>query len=499
MKHLNIFTGALFFIGLGFMCCNNDSVGSADPENGAPSRPVDSDVELYVTTGHKSMLFKQLPLDYCENDPMSPYEIRIDPDTRYQEIVGFGPAITGSTGYNLQKMTAEDREKILRECFDTEEGLGFSLVRISIGGSDFTLGEYTWCDQEGIDFFDVHLYDRRDVFPVLKEILEINPDVKIIGTPWSCPRWMKVGLDGSSAYNGWTSGRLNPACYEDYAEYFVMWIETMETEGFPIYAITVQNEPLNKGNSMSLYMPWEDQAAFIKVLGPKMQARGLKTKILCYDHNYNYDNVAGQENYVVKLFGDQEAAQWIAGSAWHNYGGNVSELDNIRTLFPQKEIYFTEASIGSWGYNFSNNTLGEFESIFLGTMSRGGRGVTLWNLMLDENGAPNRPGGCQTCFGVVDISSKNYAYESIERNSQYYDLAHCSKVIKQGAVRIATNDTEITDVKYMAFENPDGSYAFVAVNRGSDSRKLTINDGIRHFSYDLPGNAIASFRWGKTE
>ena len=120
MKHLNIFTGALFFIGLGFMCCNNDSVGSADPENGAPSRPVDSDVELYVTTGHKSMLFKQLPLDYCENDPMSPYEIRIDPDTRYQEIVGFGPAITGSTGYNLQKMTAEDREKILRECFDTE-------------------------------------------------------------------------------------------------------------------------------------------------------------------------------------------------------------------------------------------------------------------------------------------------------------------------------------------------------------------------------------------
>ena len=499
MKHLNIFTGTLFFVVLGLMCCNNDSVDRVDPGNGEPEVPVESDVELYVTTGHRSMLFKQLPLDYCENDPMSPYEVRLDPATRYQEIVGFGPAITGSTGYNLQKMTPEERTKILRECFDPENGLGFSLVRVSIGGSDFTLDEYTWCDQEGIDFFDVHELDRRDVFPVLKEILAINPSVKIIGTPWTCPRWMKVGLDGSSPYDEWTGGRLNPARYGDYADYFVMWIEAMEAEGFPIYAVTMQNEPLNQGNSMSLYMPWQDQRDFVKVLGPKMQAKGLTTKILCYDHNYNYDNVSGQTNYVTDLLNDSDAAQYIAGSAWHNYGGDVSELDNIVSAFPDKEIYFTEASIGSWGYNFSNNTLGEFESIFLGTLSRGGRGVTLWNFMLDENGAPNRPGGCQTCFGVVDISSKDYSYASIERNSQYYDLAHCSKVIKQGAVRIGTNNREFEGVKYAAFENPDGSYALVAINRGSDECRLTVNDGNRHFTYDIPCNAIASFRWGQTE
>ena len=193
---------------------------------------------------------------------------------------------------------------------------------------------------------------------MLKEILEINPEIKIMGSPWSCPKWMKGTVaDPSKPYDSWTGGRLNPAYYDDYAEYFVQWVTEMEENGFPIYAITMQNEPLNKGNSMSLYMPWEDQLAFVKKLGPAFRKAGIDTKILCYDHNYNYDNVAGQQNYPLNIYADADAAQWVDGSAWHNYGGSVSELDNIRAAAPDKTIYFTEASIGTWNYNFESLSL----------------------------------------------------------------------------------------------------------------------------------------------
>ena len=124
----------------------------------------------------------------------------------------------------------------------------------------------------------------------------------------------------------------------------MQWVTEMEENGFPIYAITMQNEPLNKGNSMSLYMPWEDQLAFVKKLGPAFRKAGIDTKILCYDHNYNYDNVAGQQNYPLNIYADADAAQWVDGSAWHNYGGSVSELDNIRAARPEATREEVEAA-----------------------------------------------------------------------------------------------------------------------------------------------------------
>ena len=330
----------------------------------------------------------------------------------------------------------------------------------------------------------------------LKEILEINPEIKIMGSPWSCPKWMKGTVaDPSKPYDSWTSGRLNPAYYDDYAEYFVQWVTEMEENGFPIYAITMQNEPLNKGNSMSLYMPWEDQLAFVKKLGPAFRKAGIDTKILCYDHNYNYDNVAGQQNYPLNIYADADAAQWVDGSAWHNYGGSVSELDNIRAAAPDKTIYFTEASIGTWNYNFESCVIDDFESIFLGTLSRYGKGVLLWNLMLDDKGAPNRPGGCTTCYGAIEISSSDY--KTLKYNSHYYDLAQCAKVIRPGAVRIGASGYTASGLTYLAFRNPDGSKAFVALNRSAGEQTVAVYENAdRSFKYTIPAKSIASFRWG---
>src|SRR5690606_2924064 len=223
-----------------------------------------------------------------------------------QTMDGFGAAITGSTCFNLLKMDKQDRAKFLEETFSDPKGIGMSYIRIAIGCSDFSLSEYTCWDTLGARNFALQDEELNYILPILKEILAINPNVKIIGSPWTSPKWMKVNnLTDLQPHDSWTDGQLNPKYYQDYGTYFVKWIQAFEQQGIHIDAITPQNEPLNRGNSASLYMSWQEQQAFIKEgLGPKLQAAGLKTKIYAFDHNYNYDNIDSQNDYPINIYND---------------------------------------------------------------------------------------------------------------------------------------------------------------------------------------------------
>ena len=207
--------------------------------------------------------------------------------------------------------------------------------------------------------------------PILKEILSINPSIKIIAAPWTCPLWMKVkSLEDLTPLTTWTSGQLNPAYYQDYATYFVKWVQAFKAEGIDIYAVTPQNEPLNHGNSASMYMSWEEQRDFVKTaLGPQFKAAGLDTKIYAYDHNYDYSNLEAEKQYPVKIYGDSDASQYIAGAAYHNYGGDREELLEIHKAYPEKELLFTETSIGTWnsGRDLSKRLLEDMKEVALGT------------------------------------------------------------------------------------------------------------------------------------
>ncbi len=455
--------------------------------------------EVYITTGegHDPQLsFAQVDgVELRKVGAEVENYIQLLPEQTLQPIYGFGAAITGSTCYNLLKMTEEDREKILQECFSPEQ-MAMSFIRVSIGASDFSLDEYTCCDKEGIEFFELHEYDRRDLLPILKRILEINPSIRIVGSPWSCPKWMKIDEERGEPYDSWTGGILAPKYYDDYAEYFVRWIGEMEAEGIPIYAITVQNEPLNRGNSMSLYMGWEQQRDFIRDhLGPEFERNDIDAKIWLFDHNYNYDNIPDQQGYPLHILADKEAAKYIDGSAWHNYGGRVTELDRIQAAYPDLDIFFTEASIGTWNYDYSKCLVNDFASIFIGTMNRGGRGVTLWNLILDDKGAPNRPKGCRTCYGAIEISSQTYDFASLNRKSHYYNIAHCSKVVRADAHRVAVEETLPEGVEMTAFVNEDSSLAVVAANRSEQEQTYVVRGAKREFTLTLPARSIASARW----
>lgn len=396
-------------------------------------------------------------------------------------------------------MTPADRAKFLTETFSDKDGLGFSYIRISIGCSDFSLSEYTCCDTKGIENFALQTEEKEYVIPILKDILAINPTIKILGSPWTCPKWMKVNnLEEKNPFDSWTSGQLNPDYYQDYATYFVKWIEAFRNEGIDIYSVTPQNEPLNRGNSASLFMGWKEELAFVRdALGPAFKAAGLDTKIYAFDHNYNYDNMADQQQYPVKMYDDEVAAAFLTGAAYHNYGGRREELNNIRQKRPDKELIFTETSIGMWndGRNLEKRLMEDMREVALGTVNNWCKGVIVWNLMLDNERGPWREGGCKTCYGAVDISRDDY--KTMTYNSHYYIIGHLSTVVKPGAVRIESKGVAEKGLMYSAFENPDGTVAFVLLNEGTKEVRLTVTGGKNCVDCVVPAKSVASYRWKK--
>lgn len=457
-----------------------------------------NDVTVFVTTNDRTYeLFKD-NLSFSDASDGAAVQIELVASKRFQTMDGFGAAVTGSSCFNLLEMNPEDRASFLKETFSESEGFGHSYIRVAIGCSDFSLSEYTCCDMPGIENFGLQDEENKYVIPILKEILAINPELKILASPWTSPRWMKVNnLTDLDVYNSWTGGHLNPSLYQDYGTYFVKWIEAMESNGIPIYAITPQNEPLNHKNSASLVMKWQEQLNFVRdALGPKLREAGLKTKIYLFDHNYNYDNFADQADYPVQIYEDEVAASYVAGAAYHNYGGNKEELLDIYAKRPDKELIFTETSIGTWndGKNLTLRLIEDMEEVALGTVNNWCKGVIVWNLMLDSERGPNRDGGCQTCYGAVDIERSDF--KTITRNSHYFIVSHMSAVVKPGAVRIGINGNT-QEIISSAFENPDGTYAFVLLNKADEARKINVSDGQQSFSYVVLAKSVVSYHWKK--
>ena len=488
---------------LALVACNNpetpEKQGEETKTPETPGQTVTRDVETFITTGDNTMHFSSVGRDFKQGfNTNIESTLYLHPETRYQEFDGFGCALNGSACYNLMRMTQENRTKLLRETFDPQTGMGYSYTRISIGCSDFSLSEYTCCDQKGIENFTLTSEETNYVIPVLKEVLAINPDLKIMGSPWTCPRWMKVdNLTNKNPYNSWTSGQLNPDYYQDYAEYFVRWIKAFEAQGIHIESVTVQNEPLNRGNSASLYMTWQECRDFVKLaLGPKFEENNIRTKILVFDHNYNYDNVSDQQQYPLKIYQDKIAAGYIDGAAYHNYGGSPAELDNIHKQAPDKNLYFTEHSIGTWNYNnYKDALMNDMSNPCMSAVTRWCKSVIVWNFMLDNERGPYRPGGCSTCYGLVEISNRDWA--TLNRRATYYVLGHLSKALLPGSTRIDAKGYSPANVSVVAAENTDGTYGLVLQNNNDSGISLTVDDGTHSFDLTLPAKSLTSCIWKK--
>lgn len=501
---LKILFSAVVFLTTACSSSNSAATDPVDPDPVQPE-PTPSGVQVttYTTTANGSQALDKGTLSTTSGTSMAPSTIGINTGMQYQGIDGFGFAITYSTCYNLLKMSAADRKQLLTQTYSPTEGYGVSYARISIGCNDFSSTEYTLCDTEGLGNFALQSDETNYVIPILKEILAINPDLKVIAAPWTCPKWMKVSnITTKTPFDSWTDGHLNPDYRDTYAQYFVKFVQAMQAQGINIYAVSPQNEPLNKANCASLYLPWDEEAPLVKSMATAFKQAGLATKIYVFDHNYNYDNVSSQNDYPIKVYNalgnSFEGSELVVGAAYHDYGGSNTELTDIHSQAPDKELIFSETSIGTWndGRNLSKRLMEDMKNVALGTVNQYCKAVLVWNFMLDSQRGPNLDGGCQTCYGAIDISADDY--RTLSYNSHYYIIAHMSAVVKPGAVRVGTSRS-ISDssIIHAEFLNPDGTLAAVLLNTGSSAKSVVLDDGSRYFTCTLPASSVTSCKWSK--
>lgn len=402
-----------------------------------------------------------------------------------QEMEGFGAALTGSSAYLInKKLNATQRTQLLKEFFDPSEGIGISYIRITMGASDFSLEDFTYNDlpsptdtDPALEKFSIDK-EKADLIPVLKEILAISPNIKIMASPWSAPAWMKTNAKLAG-------GQLKTEWYAAYAQYFVKYLKAFSAEGINIDAISIQNEPLHEASYPSMRMEAVEQLSFIKNhIGPLFEKEAIKTKILSYDHNWD------RPDYPLTILGDASAKKYVAGSAFHAYGGDVSAMTQVYNAHKDKGLYFTEISGGQWSTDFGNNLGWNMKNIFIGTTRNWSKNALLWNLALDENFGPKN-GGCQDCRGVVTIKNDG----TVLKNVEYYTIGHMSKFVKQGAKRLSTPAVEGID--QVAFLNPDGNLVVVVHNDTYESKRLNIEWGNGVLTYLQEPRSTATYLFKK--
>jgi len=489
MKTMNDITkrGKRFFI-LGmlavlFINCNHEKTPDLTPPAPPVNPPAKNEVDFWLTNGDESVkLQKQNSiLAFGTNANQYP-TIEVDEKVTNQTIDGFGYTLTGGSAEVINSLATSVKQALLQELFGTgENAISISYLRISIGASDLNESPFTYDDmpmgQSDVNLNNFSLTpDMTNVIPLLKEILAINPNIKILGSPWSAPIWMKDT-------NSFVGGSLQPQYYEAYAQYFVKYIQQMKAQGITIDAITPQNEPLNPANNPSMYMTAAQEADFIKNhLGPAFKNANINTKIIIYDHNCD------KPDYPISILNDADARPFINGSAFHLYGGDISALSTVHAAYPDKDLYFTEQWTAANG-SFAGDLKWHVKNVIIGSMLNWSKNALEWNLANNGYYGPHTTGGCDACKGAITVVSSS----SFNRNVSYYIVAHVSKFVPAGSVRISSSVTGI--LSNAAFKTPAGKKVLVVENDGDTKSTFNIKFNGKWITTSLNGGSVGTFVW----
>jgi glucosylceramidase len=450
----------------------------------SPSNAQEREARLWLTTPDRINLvaLQESSLPFSSETSKLPVLI-VDDAQHFQTMDGFGFALTGGSAQLLMRMGVTQRAALLKQLLTTNgEGIGVSYLRVSIGASDMNERVYSYDDlPPGEADPDVAKFslgpDRADVIPVLKEILAIRPGIKILGSPWSAPAWMKTNGDVKG-------GELKPEYYSAFAKYLVKYVEAMRAEGIEIDAITVENEPLNPKNTPSMVMFAPEQDTFIaKYLGPGFEKAGVRTKILLYDHNPDVPS------YPLSILGDPAASKYVDGTAFHLYGGEASVLTEVHDAYPKKNLYMTEQSVtGRRG----DGPLGIGEPVrrvMIGATRNWCRNVLLWNLAADpQNGPHTNNGGCTGCSGALTLDG-----DSATKNLAYYVMEHFSQFVAPGSVRVASSEME--QLASVAFVTPEHKVVLVVSNTGNFPKPFAVKYHGKAFPTELPAESVGTYVW----
>ncbi|KAA6318369.1 Glucuronoxylanase XynC [termite gut metagenome] len=470
------------------------------------------EIESWVTQPDRSALFQKqaekIPFTALATSRSGGSTIVIDESHAMQSMDGFGFALTGGSASLITFMSPPARSVLLHDLFAVDgNNIGLSYIRLTIGASDLNSFVYSYDDlKEGetdlvLSKFDLG-QDKKDIIPVMKEILSINPNIKILASPWSPPVWMKTN-------NKVKSGTLKPEYYEVYAQYFVKYIQAMKKEGITIDALTIQNEPLNANNTPSMRMSAQEQAEFIKKhLGPKLEQAGLKTKIVLFDHNLD------RPDYPLTVLSDPEAARYVDGSGFHHYGGEMGSMTVVHNAYPDKNLYFTEQMVTERPGTTTIAIASQVKRLMIDAPGNWSRNVILWNFAADPLNDPHTDdGGCSMCQGAVTIDG-----DKITKNIAYYVMAHASKFVRPGSVRIAstnpgdktvslTTDEERREVvrvavydnhdvlPNIAYKTPEGKTVLIVANTNWQTTSFKIQYRSRYANIRLAPGAVGTYVW----
>jgi glucosylceramidase len=438
-------------------------------------------VQIWTTSADQTALLQLKTTDFAKTKDEKAPVITIDANQKFQTVDGFGYTLTSGSTTLINKLGKAEKAALLQELFGNKtNSIGISYLRIAIGASDLSASVYSYDDlpngETDMPLAKFNLsQDMIDFIPILKEILAINPNIKILATPWSPPTWMKTN-------NNSMGGSLKPECYNVYAWYFVKYIQQMKAEGISIDAITLQNEPHHGGNNPSMVLNAPEAADFVKNhLGPAFKTANIKTKIIVWDHNCD------EPIYPITVLNDAGAKQFINGSAFHLYNGDISALSQVYAAHPDKDLYFTEQWTGSKG-EFAGDLKWHLKNVVIGSMRNRSRTALEWNLANDAAFEPHTPGGCTECKGALTIQNN-----TVTRNVAYYIIAQISKFVPTGSVRIESNI--VGDLQNVAFKTPAGKTVLLVLNEGKNAQTFNINAGSKWITATIAGETAATYIW----
>ena len=477
MRFTPFFLASTFFL---LNCGSNTSVPAAPVVVVVPPVVV-SDVEVWLTKSDQSALLqKQAGLAFGTSSN-SNASIEIDSTQTYQTIDGFGYTLTGGSAMLINQLNSNDKSTLLKELFGNDpNSIGISYLRISVGASDLDASVFSYNDlstgntDPNLTNFSLKP-DQTHLIPLLKDILKINPQLKIVASPWSAPVWMKSNQKS-------VGGSLLPQYYQTYANYFVKYVQEMQVQGVAIEAVTIQNEPQNPNNNPSMVMSALEQATFVKNnLGPAFRAANLKTKIIVWDHNCD------DANFPINVLNDAAAKAFVDGSAFHLYAGSIAALNTVHNTHPDRNLYFTEQWTSAKG-DFGGDLKWHLRNVIIGSMRNWSKNALEWNLANDPTFGPHTPGGCTECKGALTIGPAG-----IVRNVSYYIIAHASKFVPAGSVKIGSNLTG--NLQNVAFITPAGKKVLIVENDGATETTFAIQFKNKKATATLAAGAVATYIW----
>ncbi len=463
------------------------------------------EVQVYETSADGNKL-KPLS-EFQIEGPAS--QINLRPAQKFQTITGFGGSFTEASASLLNQLSKENRQEIIQAYFGSE-GARYSLTRTHMNSCDFSVSNYSYAPEEGdmeLKSFSIE-EDRDDIIPMIREAMEVSEDgFKIMASPWTAPPWMKDNKD-------WRGGKLLPEYYDTWALFFSKYIDAYKEEGIDIWGFTVENEPLgNDNNWESMHYTPEEMSLFVKNhLGPKLESDGHDVKILGYDQNRGEE----MKEWIRAMFEDEDAAKYFDGTAVHWYASTFDwfpeNLQFAHNAAPNKHIIQSEACVDAqvpvwqddkwywskeatdWGWDWAPEEdkhlhpkyvpVYRYARDIIGCMNNWVDGWVDWNMVLDRQGGPNWFKNWCVAPVIVDPDQDQVYFTPL-----YYTMAHFSKFIRPGAVRIGFDNDDET-LMVTAAQNPDGSIAVVVLNQANDDKEFNLSLGESNSNITISARAI---------